>query len=203
MSLGIEVNRNKIGGMLEYISSRIPNVSLRKLLKIIYLIDEKAVEERAFPITWLDYYAWEKGPVSPEVYEVKNGAFSDFVYCKRAESDNKWCVFPKKNAAFLIDKDMNYCSQWEINLIERVVEDCKNKTAYELTDETHRPESLWYKVVTNNKIDFSQDSKTDYLLDFNSLNEGNQLHLDIYEDALDSVYMQSLINKESCFSQAR
>ena len=64
--------------------------------------------------------------------------------------------------------------------------------------------TTWYnKVVTNNKIDFSQDSKTDYLLDFNSLNEGNQLHLDIYEDALDSVYMQSLINKESCFSQAR
>lgn len=203
MSLGIEVNKNKIGGILEYISFHIPNISLRKLLKIIYLIDEKAVEERAFPISWLDYYAWAKGPVAPEVYEVKNGAFSEYVSCKRSELDEKWCVFPKKNAAFLVDKDMNFCSQWEINLIDRIVESCKNRTADELTDETHQPESLWSRVVKYNNIDFSQESKTDYLLDLNTLNEGNQLHLDIYEDALDSVYMQSLINKESCLSQAR
>lgn len=77
MSLGITVNKEKNGLLMAYIAEQINGVTLRKLLKITYLIDEKFMKQRGFPLTWFDYYAWEKGPVAPEVYEIKNGAFHD------------------------------------------------------------------------------------------------------------------------------
>ena len=76
MSYGISVNKERNGALLAYIAKNVPYINLRKLLKIIYLIDEKFMELRGFPLTWFDYYAWAKGPVAPEVYDIKNGAFS-------------------------------------------------------------------------------------------------------------------------------
>ena len=77
MSLGLTVNKHKNGVLIAYIAQSILDINLRKLLKLIYLIDEKFMEQRGFPLTWFDYYAWERGPVAPEVYEIKNGAFQD------------------------------------------------------------------------------------------------------------------------------
>ena len=88
MSLGVAANREKNGALLAYIAKNIPNIHLRKLLKIIYLIDEEFMKLRAFPLTWFDYYVWAKGPVAPEVYDVKNGAFSEYVTCHK---DNCGC----------------------------------------------------------------------------------------------------------------
>ena len=67
MSLGITANREKNGALLAYIASNIPGINLRKLLKVVYLIDEQFMKLRGFPLTWFDYYAWAKGPVAPEV----------------------------------------------------------------------------------------------------------------------------------------
>ena len=90
-SLGVTSNKAKVGALLAYLCYRMPNVQLRKLLKVLYLIDEASVRSRAIPMTWLDYYVWEKGPVAPEVYQIKNKAFSDYVTC-HLENDDKWHV---------------------------------------------------------------------------------------------------------------
>lgn len=55
------MDKSKIGNLLAYISVTIPNVNLRKLIKLVYLIDERSVKSRGLSVTWLDYYAWEKG----------------------------------------------------------------------------------------------------------------------------------------------
>ncbi|MDE6654361.1 MAG: SocA family protein, partial [Muribaculaceae bacterium] len=62
MSLGITANRIKTGALLAYIANKVPNINMRKMLKIVYLIDERFMQLRGFPFTWLDYYVWEKGP---------------------------------------------------------------------------------------------------------------------------------------------
>ena len=71
VSLGIQANRVRIGALLAYIANKVPGITMRKMLKIIYLIDERFMRLRGFPFTWLDYYVWEKGPVAPEVYSIK------------------------------------------------------------------------------------------------------------------------------------
>lgn len=192
MSIGLSVNKEKIGILLAYLCSRIPNMHLRKLLKILYLIDEESVRQRAIPVTWLDYYAWIKGPVAPEVYNIKNGAFSDYVLCERKEN-GKWYTNAFVQHAYQLEEEMKIFSQWEIGLIDSIIAQYKDKTAEQLTDETHTPQSLWSKVVAENHIDFDNNPETDYRIDLNRLNE-SEYSKATYEDAEDCMKMQAFLN---------
>lgn len=194
MSLGITSNKEKVGALLAYLCVRIPDMQLRKLLKILYLIDEESVRLRAIPVTWLEYHAWEKGPVAPEVYEVKNGAFADYLRCEKKE-DGKWHVNALVSHAYQLEKCMQKTSQWEKELVERIIERCKDLSADQLTDETHTPDSLWSKVVAENDIDFCKESKTNYVVDLNLLNDEEGAA--IYEDAVDCMRMQAFLNGNS------
>jgi hypothetical protein len=44
--MGLRVNTNRVGALLEYICSLMPHIHLRKLLKVVYLVDEKSVKMR-------------------------------------------------------------------------------------------------------------------------------------------------------------
>lgn len=190
-NLGIKANVNKVGALLEYICNQMPHIHLRKLLKVIYLIDEKSVRERAIPLLWLDYYAWKKGPVAPSIYEVKEGAFSDYVTCVK-EDDNKWYVSSKKISLYAIDKDLKAFSAYEMDIINSVIAYCKDKSADDLTDETHQENSLWSQTVSRNNIVFDETGRSKYPICLNDLNdvEGKE----IYADALDSIMMQASLN---------
>ena len=63
MSLGISVNKDKNGALLAYIAEKNPNIHLRKLLKMVYLIDEKFMELRGFPLTWFNYQKIDNEPL--------------------------------------------------------------------------------------------------------------------------------------------
>lgn len=180
-----------------YLSFLVPEIQLRKLLKLVYLIDGESVRQRAIPVTWLDYYAWQKGPVAPEVYAVKDGALNDFVSCTRG-SDMKWHVTPVKQAEYLINKDMTAFSEWEMELIQSVIDKYGQKDADALTEDTHLADTLWSQVVRENNIDFTKCAKTDFLIDLNRLNKGDEDALLCFEEAQDAVYMQSLISSASC-----
>lgn len=191
MGIGFKANRNKIGALLAYLSFRMPGIKLRKMLKIIYLIDEKAVMERSFPITWLDYYAWAKGSAAVDVYDFKNGTLNDFVACKKNGSD-KWTILPVKKAEFPILQGMKAFSNYEKSIIDVVIAQYCDKSSDELTNVTHERNTLWYKVVNENGIDFSNQPKSKFLIDLNRLNDDN--HKEIFEEAYDTVQIQAAIN---------
>ena len=186
MSLGITVNRKKNGALLAYIAKNVPNVSLRKLLKIVYLIDEKFMKLRGFPLTWFDYYAWAKGPVAPEVYEVKNGAFAEYVTChKNSEGTNIIdAVLPHP---YLVLKQMDLYSSYEMGIIDQIVCECENATADELSELTHRENTLWSQVVKEECVEFV-DGKSDVQIPLSRLNDGDAEKEETYEEALE--YMQ-------------
>lgn len=188
MSLGITVNKEKNGLLMAYIAEQINGVTLRKLLKITYLIDEKFMKQRGFPLTWFDYYAWEKGPVAPEVYEIKNGAFHDFVRCRK-----------NGNGSNVVESlSMNNCgkmdlfSQYELSLVDEVISQYKDKSADELSEITHRCNSLWSKVVAENDILFV-DGKSDVVISLQRLNEGDSAKEETYDEALDYMQFCSLM----------
>jgi len=52
---------SKIGNLLNYLSTRIPNLNMTKALKLLYLIDETSYMRTGVPVTWLDYKVWEMG----------------------------------------------------------------------------------------------------------------------------------------------
>lgn len=188
---GLRANEKKVGALLEYICNQMPHIHLRKLLKVIYLMDEKSVKMRAIPLTWLDYYAWQKGPVAPSVYAVKEGNFSAYVTCVK-EEDGKWRVSSNKTNLFAIDKDLKAFSAYEMDIINSVIAYCKDKSADDLTDETHSENSLWSQTVSRYNITFDKTGRSEYPICLNDLNDAEGK--DIYADALDSIMMQASLN---------
>ena len=189
MSIGLSANKLKIGDILVRICEQMPDIHLRKLLKVLYFIDEKSMIERAIPVTWLDYYAWKKGPVAPEVFEIKNGAFSDFVTCAK-DSDGRYHINAKK-----YDDKFSQLSKYELQLVDDVIARCKDKSADELTDETHQEDTLWSRVVKENNIDFEKDSKSDVPILLVRLNEDDTEAQELYYEARDCVMMQASVNQ--------
>lgn len=190
MSYGIIANKEKVGALLAYLCIRIPDMQLRKLLKILYLIDEESVRLRAIPVTWLEYHAWEKGPVAHEVYEVKNGAFAEYARCEKNQ-DGNWHVNARVQQAFQFEKEMRKTSQWEKEFVERIIERCKDLSADQLTDETHTPDFLWSKTVVENGIDFSKVSTTNFVVDLNRLNDEDGAA--VYRDAEECMKMNAFL----------
>lgn len=193
MSFGYTVNKEKNGVLLAYLAERIPNVTLRKLLKLVYLTDEKFTIERGFPLTWFNYFAWKKGPVAPEVYDVKNGSFADFVQCHR-NSNDKYEVSPVSGA--LTEDRLNLYSRYEMNMIDEIISKYGSMSADELTDITHLENTLWSKVVNENKLTFSDLGRSDCEIHLNRLIEGDEEKEEVFEDALE--YMQFCNATSTC-----
>lgn len=193
MSFGYTVNKEKNGVLLAYLAERIPNVTLRKLLKLVYLTDEKFTIERGFPLTWFNYFAWEKGPVAPEVYDVKNGSFADFVQCHR-NSNDKYEISPVSGA--LTEDRLNLYSRYEMNMIDEIISKYGSMSADELTDITHLENTLWSKVVNENKLTFSDSGRSDCEIHLNRLIEGDEEKEEVFEDALE--YMQFCNATSTC-----
>lgn len=59
---------DKIGNLLNYMSNKIPNLTMTKALKLLYLIDDTAYKRTGVSVTWLDYKVWKMGPVAEELY---------------------------------------------------------------------------------------------------------------------------------------
>lgn len=193
MSFGYTVNKEKNGVLLAYLAERIPNVTFRKLLKLVYLTDEKFTIERGFPLTWFNYFAWKKGPVAPEVYGVKNGSFADFVQCHR-NSNDKYEVSPVSGA--LTEDRLNLYSRYEMNMIDEIISKYGSMSADELTDITHLENTLWSKVVNENKLTFSDSGRSDCEIHLNRLIEGDEEKEEVFEDALE--YMQFCNATSTC-----
>ena len=193
MSFGYTVNKEKNGVLLAYLAERIPNVTLRKLLKLVYLTDEKFTIERGFPLTWFNYFAWKKGPVAPEVYDAKNGSFADFVQCHR-NSNDKYEVSPVGGA--LTEDRLNLYSRYEMNMIDEIISKYGSMSADELTDITHLENTLWSKVVNENKLTFSDSGRSDCEIHLNRLIEGDEEKEEVFEDALE--YMQFCNATSTC-----
>jgi uncharacterized phage-associated protein len=193
MSLGITANKKRNGALLAYIAKNIQGINLRKLLKIVYLIDEKFMELRGFPLTWFDYYAWAKGPVAPEVYDVKNGAFSEYVTCHKNE-EGKNIIDSVLEHKYHVLKQMDVFSTYEMGVIDEIMYKYEHCTADELSELTHAETSLWSQIVKENQIQFVEGKST-VLIPLQMMNEGNEEKEETYEDAKWNMEFQAALNQ--------
>ena len=173
------VLNNKIGNILTYMATQIEQLYMTKALKLLYIIDERAVRQSGAPITWLDYKVWKNGPVAPEIYnELRHNQFviydkvpinlSDFISIQRtqnAQSANQVDVkiFPKKEARF------DQFSEFEEAIIKSVIEQFKHLNSAQLIDLLHEQGSRWDKIVTQFNLEAHfklRGNTSDYSIDF-------------------------------------
>lgn len=150
---------SKIGNLLNYLSTRIPNLNMTKALKLLYLIDETSYMRTGVPVTWLDYKVWEMGPVAEELYNelrndqsfVQNGAainLEQFIETKRADKKGQIQITIHPRNKY----ELGEFSEYERELIDNVIDRFGTYTSKQLIALLHEENTLWHKYVADNNL---------------------------------------------------
>lgn len=190
MCIGIQVNKDKIGNLIVLLATRLKPLYHTKLIKLLYLIDEEAVKEDGVPVTWLEYKVWQFGPVAPETYFIQSedNPFNHYISCSK-KGDG---TIVKPNAIF---DDSDFCD-YDLEVIERVIEKYGKMTTRELVDLTHKKGSLWHTMVEEHNLDFSSSNNTsEYSLDFTRIIADDKKKLSNFKGALETMMFRAQMEK--------
>ena len=157
-----DILNDKIGNLVCYIAEKTPQLSLTKLLKLLYIIDERSIMSIGSPITWLEYKAWAEGPVAEDIYnEVKNRArieiagknlnLDEFITVFRQENKER-----KQEEIFIKNKkasSLHEFSRVEKEIINDVLREFGKLPANRLIDILHTEGGVWDKTVRRNNLE--------------------------------------------------
>ncbi len=190
MCLGITVNKDLIGNIMILLAKECKPLHHTKLLKLLYLIDEKSTRDNGAPITWLEFKAWKLGPVAPDVYYSKNNGsnkFCDFVdFVKKGNSS--CLVHPKR------EFDSSLFSSSDIEIVNFIIANYGHLSAEKLIEITHRKGELWDRIVKKNSIMFSKENTTsDFSINFLDLIKEDLFKKTIYYSTLENIEFASTL----------
>lgn len=187
MCLGVRVNKDKIGNLMILLATKIKPLYHTKLIKLLYLIDEAKVQDNGVPMTWLDYKVWQFGPVAPEVYFLKDGNSVFNAYINTQKNVSGTLIVPKCE---FYDGDF---SDRDLEIVDEVISKYGSISSESLVNITHEPNSLWSKTKEANGLDFSSSiaNISNISIDFTELIKNDEIKLDSYQGAKDTIMFQS------------
>lgn len=179
-----ESQLEKIGYTIVYLSSKIPNLSKTKLLKLLYILDEMSIKKGGIPFLNLTYKLWKLGPVSEELFvDLSSKTKLLKGYIEKRMDDEKTYIKPK--TPFVDDE----FSDNDMDLMDYVIEKYGSKTANNLISYTHRANSPWYNTaVKNNVLELLEKeliNKTDFTIDMSQLISHDERKKEIYTNYLE------------------
>jgi uncharacterized phage-associated protein len=200
-----EVLNSKIGNLVAFLATEISPLSLTKLLKLLYIIDEKSIRRTGIPITWLEYKAWGEGPVAKDIYdEIKYDVkksfsnkeinLSNFITVTREINNNR-----NQEEVYItpIAYSLSEFSRYEKELIRSVISEFGKLPASRLIAILHENNSLWSKTVETNDLtkDFASfGKKSDVTIHFGELIK----HDELLQLAAQSAYESLSFNQKLC-----
>ena len=195
---------SKIGNLLNYLSTRIPNLNMTKALKLLYLIDETSYMRTGVPVTWLDYKVWEMGPVAEELYNelrndhsfIQNGEvinLEKFIKTKRSEYNGQPVIIihPKGDYA------LGEFSAYERELIDNVIDRFGAYSSKQLINLLHEKDTLWHKYVADNNLELNfkvYGKKSNHTIDFAQLIKDDPFLQSSAQSAYESMQMHEELN---------
>ena len=184
-------NLDKIGNLIIYLTDQIDEkfhlpLFLTKLLKLLYIIDETSVKETGAPVTGLEYKVWKMGPVPFPVYADlrfnNSEQLSFFAEAKSGEGD--WKLIQSNNKF-----DDAEFSEYEMELIDKVIDEFGYYKKEDLIELLHEEGGLWKKVVNEKGLEkvFEHEMTSPYKIDFAELLRNDPYKQDILKNAQDSL----------------
>ena len=178
----------KIVNTVIYLSSKIQNLYKTKLLKLVYLLDEISVKETGSKFTNLDYHVWQYGPVNIDLYNISFNNHSEIQVIA-----NKYGEIIRTTTTFCDDEFSDY----DIELMDRIIKIYSNYTSKELVDLLHQEESLWMQKVKEKELEaffkYDENTRTKFKIDFEKLVEDCFYKKAVYQSAEESLRFQKTI----------
>ena len=175
---------DKVGNSLIYISNQISSLSKTKALKLIYILDELSIKKSGIPFFNLKYKVWKFGPVSEEIFiDLSSETTMLKNYIERISEDGSTVLRPKT------DFNDDEFSDNDIELLKFVIDEFGAKSAKELIYYTHRKNSPWYQVASENAVlellESEEINNTELLIDMSTLINHDDRKKAIYCDFID------------------
>lgn len=162
-------------------------VFLTKLLKLLYIIDETAVKDTGVPVTGLDYRVWKMGPVPYEVYKDlmhdNSEKLSIFAEAYK-KGEGEWALIKSVNRF-----DDSEFSDYEMNLIDRIINEYGHYQPDALVKLLHEQGSLWKKVVDEQHLEkrFERENTSQHKIDLSQLVVNEPAKLRMFKNARESL----------------
>ena len=175
---------DKLGNTLIYLSKNVGDFGKTKILKLLFLLEEKSIKDFGVPFFGFDFEVWQYGPVVEQIFEDLNGTHNPFLnsYIQRASWN------PDEFEAIAEFNDDEFSNN-DIYLMEKIINLARHKTAKNLVDITYGEGSLWRKTAKENgvldKFEAKTLTKTNILIDFTTVLENDGYLKERYEGALD------------------
>ena len=159
---------DKLGNAIVYLCGRIPDMSITKLLKLIYLIEECSVKKFHAPFFGIDFEVWQAGPVAKDIYIDLSDDYRDpFIFREYLSIDTT----PK--AKYVLAKrnfNNDEFSDNDISVMDYIINKYGDKTARWLVKFTHKENTAWFAAAKENELldSFAAGTKnsSDVLIDF-------------------------------------
>lgn len=193
----------KTGNLLLLISHQIPHLYLTKLLKLVYLVDEKAVKTLGFPITWLTYKAWQYGPVATAIYDDLsfNSGTLFGQYIQGIEERLELPDYKGKGIKIVPNAPLNkdVFSRKELDIIDEVLTKYGDLDGKKLVHLLHAEHTLWDKIYKEKNLkerfEYTEYNTSPFEIDFTQLIEGDEEKLSIYRS------MEEFMDFSAAFSE--
>lgn len=187
-----EPNRQKLGNTVLYIAQHAKYPYKTEILKLLFLMEERMVQQYHVPMLAIPYSVWRLGPVSVDVFEeLSDGPvlLSEFIALEFNGQGIK--VTPKRD--FCDDE----FSDAELQVMAQVMEKYGSMTSDQLIDETHKPGSLWYDTAKEYDLldDFEQKRANSSNIVIDMARHLCPDHREYYEEILENRQMANLLRK--------
>lgn len=176
---------DKIGNSLIYITSKLGEIPKTKALKLLYFLDEKSINDSGTPFFGLDWKVWKLGPVDQTIYnEFSNSPdlLKDYINVE-FKADNICMIKGIK------DFNDDEFSEYDLMLLDKIVDSLGHLNATELSDLTHRKGGLWHKVATEQglkeKFDNGLATTSGYRIEFSELIKGDEYKSEMFNNYFD------------------
>jgi uncharacterized phage-associated protein len=175
----------KIGNTIIFLTTRIPNLSKTRLLKLIYLLDEISIRQSGLPFLNLDYKVWKFGPVANDLFvELSDSPSMLKSYIDKKREGDQVYIIPKKGF------DDDEFTQKEIELMNFVVERFGTLGRAELIDITHKKHSPWHNAAIKHAVledlESERISTTEFFVNMAELVEHDDRKKAIYLDYIEN-----------------
>ena len=161
-----EPNRQKLGNTVLYIATHAKYPYKTEILKLLFLMEERMVQQYHVPFLGIPFSVWRLGPVSVDVFEeLSDGPvlLGDFISLQFNGQGIR--VTPVLNREFNDDE----FSENELQVMEKVMEKYGDMTSEQLIALTHQEGSLWWQTAKDHGLleDFSNNraSTSDVVID--------------------------------------
>jgi uncharacterized phage-associated protein len=153
-------HREKLINATIYFANHTKYCGKTKLLKLLYFLDFSYFKQTGKPVTGLDYFAWEMGPVPTDFFEELSGKMKPDmkIAINELPGEGFQQIRPKKQF------DSQYFSNKEMKLLDDIAFIFKDAKADAMVESTHLKNEPWDKTLKE-KGEFQ---KIDYMLAIDS-----------------------------------